>query len=86
MGSHDVIVSWTASVTPGVMGYNVCRGTTPNGESPTPLNSSPINGTTYADANVTAGATYYYVVTAVAADGVTQSADSNEASATVPTS
>jgi hypothetical protein len=33
---------------------------------------------------VTAGTLYYYVVTTVASNGVAQSADSNEASATVP--
>jgi hypothetical protein len=33
---------------------------------------------------VTAGAQYYYVVTAVASNGVTQSGASNEATATVP--
>jgi hypothetical protein len=83
-GSHDVILSWTASATPGVMGYDVYRGTTSHGESSTPLNSTPINGTTYTDENVMAGVTYYYVVTAVASNGVTQSADSSEAAATVP--
>jgi fibronectin type 3 domain-containing protein len=66
------------------MGYYVYRGTSSGGERSTALNSTPINGTSYADANVTAGTTYYYVVTAVASDGVTQSADSNEAQATVP--
>ncbi|MGD1103257.1 MAG: choice-of-anchor D domain-containing protein [Terriglobia bacterium] len=85
-GSHDVFLSWTASVTLGVMGYNVYRGTTSGGESSTPLNSMPINGTTFTDENVTARATYYYVVTAVASDDVTQSANSNEAAATVPSS
>jgi hypothetical protein len=84
-GSHDVILSWTASVTSGVMGYYVYRGTSSGKESSTPLNSTPINGISYADGNVTAGGTYYYVVTAVGSDGV-QSADSNEANATVPTS
>jgi hypothetical protein len=83
-GTHDMILSWTASATPGVRGYDVYRGTTSGGESSTPLNSTPINGTTYTDANVTAGATYYYVVTAVASNGVTQSAHSSEAAATVP--
>jgi hypothetical protein len=83
-GTHDVILSWTASATSGVMGYYVYRGTSSGGESSTALNSTPINGTSYADASVTAGTTYYYVVTAVASDGVTQSADSNEAQATVP--
>ena len=83
-GSHDVILSWTASATSGVVGYNVYRGTTSGGEGTTPLNSTPVNGTTYADENVTAGATYYYVVTAVGSDGV-QSAASGETEATVPT-
>jgi hypothetical protein len=83
-GTHDVILSWTASTTPGVVGYNVFRGATSGGESTTPLNSSPINGTTYTDATVQAGQTYYYVVTAVASNDVTQSADSNEVSAAVP--
>jgi hypothetical protein len=83
-GTHDVILTWGASATPGVVGYNVYRGTTSGGPYPTELNSSPINGTTYTDATVQAGQTYYYVVTAVASNDVTQSADSNQASATVP--
>jgi hypothetical protein len=83
-GTHDVILTWTASVTSGVAGYYVYRGTTSGGESSTPLNSTPINGTSYADENVTAGAKYYYVVRAVASNDVTHSAGSNEASATVP--
>jgi hypothetical protein len=86
-GLHDVILSWTASPTSGVVGYYVFRGTTAGGESTTPLNSSPATtiNLTYVDSNVTANTTYYYVVTAVASDGVTQSAPSNEASAHVPT-
>jgi hypothetical protein len=83
-GTHDVILSWAASTTSGVVGYNVFRGATSGGETATPLNSSPLNGTTYTDATVQAGQTYYYVVTAVASNDVTQSADSNEVSATVP--
>jgi hypothetical protein len=83
-GIHDIILTWTASSSSGVVGYNVYRGTTSGGESSTPLNgSTPINGTTYTDVNVTAGATYYYYVTAVGPDGV-QSAASGEAEATVP--
>jgi titin len=84
-GSHDVILSWTASSTSGVVGYNVYRGTTSGGESSTPLNAAPINGTGYVDTSVTAGMTYYYVVTSVGSNGV-QSAPSNEAKAVVPTS
>jgi hypothetical protein len=84
MGTHDVVLSWDPSTIPGVSGYNVFRGTTPGGENVTPLNSTPISGTTYTDASVTAGATYYYVVAAIASDNVTPAVDSNEASATVP--
>ena len=83
-GTHDVMLSWTASTTPGVTGYYVYRGTTSGGESSTPLNSTPISSTSFTDESVTAGTTYYYLVTAVASDAVTQSAASNEASATVP--
>ena len=91
-GTHDVILSWTASTTSGVVGYNVYRGTASGGESTTPLNSSPVAAgctstttCTYTDATtVVAGTTYYYTVTAVASNDVTQSADSNEVSAAVP--
>jgi hypothetical protein len=83
-GSHDVILSWTASPTSAITGYNVYRGTTSGEESSTPLDSTLISGTTYTDESVTAGVTYYYLVTAVASNGTTQSAASNEISATVP--
>ena len=83
-GSHDVLVSWADSSTSGVIGYYVYRGTASGAEGSTPVNSTPINGSNFTDANTTAGATYYYVVMSVAADGVTQSAASIETSATVP--
>jgi hypothetical protein len=82
--SHYVVLSWTASTTPGVIGYNIYRGTTSGGPYPTKLNSSPVTGTTYTDNTVQAGETYYYVATAIASDGVTEGAYSDEASATVP--
>jgi fibronectin type 3 domain-containing protein len=82
-GCHDIILTWAASTSTGVVGYNVYRGTASGGESTTPLNSTPINGTTYADENVTAGTEYYYVITAVGSNGV-QSTDSGETEATVP--
>jgi hypothetical protein len=83
-GTHDVILTWSPSATPAVSGYNVYRGTASEGESETPLNSLPISGTTYADTIVTAGSTYFYVVTAIASDDVTESPNSDEVSATVP--
>jgi hypothetical protein len=82
-GTHDVILSWTASTSSGVEGYNVYRGTSSGGESSTPLNTTLVNGTTFTDTNVTAGTTYYYVVMAVNSSNV-QSAASNETKVTVP--
>ena len=84
IGVHDVILTWVASTTSGVAGYNVYRGATSGGEGATPLNSTPIAGTTFTDSNVLCGQAYYYIVTAVAADGTGQSPDSSEVSATVP--
>ena len=49
------------------------------------MNSSPVSAASYMDENLTAGATYYYVVMSLAGDGVTLSAASNETQATVPT-
>ena len=83
-GVHDVILTWVASTTSGVAGYNVYRGANSGGEGATPLNSTPIAGTTFTDSNVLCGQAYYYIVTAVAPDGTGQSPDSSEVSATVP--
>jgi len=83
-GTPDVTLTWTPSATSGVAGYDIYRGTTSGGESPVPLNSSPVSGDSFVDTNVQAGQTYYYVVTAVGSNGATQSADSNQAAATVP--
>ena len=83
-GSHDVILSWTASPTSGIAGYNIYRGTASGGESSTPLNSTPASGTSYTDEGVSAGTTYYYVVTAVASGSGAASAASNETAAAVP--
>jgi hypothetical protein len=84
LGIHNVDLLWTPSTTSGVVGYNVYRGTTSGGESSTPLNSTPVTGATFTDQSVTAGTTYYYVVTAVGSDD-TQSPASGESSTMVPT-
>ena len=81
-GCLDIILSWVPSATPGIIGYNIYRGTTSGGEGPTPINSSPVNARTYVDSNVTAGMTYYYVLTSVAIGGE-QSPPSNETEAAV---
>ncbi len=82
--AHAANLSWTASTTPNVT-YNVYRATASTGPFTTPLNSSPITGITYVDNTVQAGQTYYYVATAVAANGA-QSADSSPpVQGTIPT-
>jgi len=84
-GVHDVILSWGASASIGISGYNIYRGTSPGGEGSMPLNSAPINSNTYVDENVTPGTTYYYVLKTVGSGGG-ESAPSNEVNAKVPSS
>lgn len=75
-GDSKVTLSWTA--VDGATGYNVKRSTTAGG--PYTTIASNVTGTSYVDTSVTNGTTYYYVVTALNADG--ESKNSNEASAT----
>jgi hypothetical protein len=59
-GMHDVILTWDASISSGVVGYKVYRRTTSRRESSKALNSIPIKDNTFVDANdVVAGDTYY---------------------------
>ena len=80
--SHEVVLSWSASSS-SVIGYNTYRGNVSGGPY-AKLTSSPTSPTSYTDQDVTAGETYYYVVTAVGTDQV-ESAYSNQAQATIPT-
>ena len=48
------------------------------------INTTLITGLIYTDNTVSSGATYYYVVTAVAADG-TESSFSSQVQAVIPT-
>lgn len=84
---HQANLSWTAS-TPvtgvTVAGYNVYRATTAGGESGAAINGTTlITGTSYIDATVVSGSTYFYKVEAQSSTG-NQSVPSNEASGTVP--
>ncbi len=81
-GTHDVILTWKASQSSGIAGYNVFRSTTSK-EGNTPLNASAISSTTYLDASVKPGQSYWYWVTSIGSDG-TQSPVGAVASATVP--
>jgi len=78
----QVALSWNASTSQGVVGYNAYRSMTSGGPY-TKLNSSLISTTNYTDQMVQSGLTYYYVTTAVNSQGL-ESIYSNEATATVP--
>jgi Fibronectin type III domain len=82
-GSSQVQLKWSAPPPSGVTlnGYNIYKGTSPGGESPLPVNNSPLTGASYAVTELTGGTTYYFDVTAVTTGGESQ--PSNEASATV---
>ena len=62
--ANSVSLSWTASTSSGVAGYNVYRGATAAGPF-AKVNSTVVAGTTYTDITVQPGQTYYYVLTAV---------------------
>jgi hypothetical protein len=78
-GSHYVTLNWHA--VSGAASYNVYRGTTKGG--PYAQITSGIGLATYTDDDVTAGTTYYYVVTDVNDVGE-ESGHSNEVQAVVP--
>lgn len=78
---HSVALSWTE--TSSVGGYNIYRGTQSGGPY-TRINSSLDGTTTYTDATVLSGQTYYYVTTAVSSTGA-ESAYSAQVKAAIPT-
>ena len=79
--AHSVELVWSQG-TSSVVGFNVYRGST-NGGPYTKLTSSPQSSMTYTDYDVTAGQTYYYVVTAVDANGM-ESDKSSQVVAVIP--
>jgi hypothetical protein len=82
-GVHTVSITWNASTTSGLAGYNVYRGTVSGGPY-NRITSTPTTALQFTDSAVTAGQTYFYVVTAVGGNGV-ESVTSNEMKVTVPT-
>jgi len=78
---HSVALSWSDSGT-GLSGYNIYRSTVSGGPY-TKINSAVVVPTSDTDSTVTAGATYYYAVTAVGTSGG-ESAYSNQITAAVP--
>ena len=79
---HSVSLSWGASPTTTVTGYNVYRSTV-SGSLFARVNSLPVAGLSYTDASVQGGTIYFYVATAVDGSG-NESIFSNQVSAAVP--
>ena len=77
-GNKNVVLHWSSSVN-AATSFNIKRATVSGGPY-TIIGSVTGNTYSYTDSNVMNGTTYYYVVTAVTAAGV--SGDSNEAFAT----
>ncbi len=79
---HSVDLSWTASKSQDVIGYNIYRGLKSGGPY-SQINSVLDASTAYTDATVINGTTYYYVSTAVNSNDE-ESVYSNEARAVIP--
>jgi fibronectin type 3 domain-containing protein len=61
--NHVVDLSWQASTSANVVGYNVYRS--PDGATWKKVNASLIASTLYSDSTVANSTTYYYAATAV---------------------
>jgi hypothetical protein len=79
---HSVTLSWAASSSTGVVGYNVYRSIASGGPYAR-ITSGPDGSLSYTDGAVSAGKSYFYVVTAVEGNG-TESTYSNQAMAVIP--
>ena len=83
--TNSVSMSWAASISPNIAGYNVYRGAAAAGPF-SKVNSTLIVGTSYTDTTVQAGQTYYYVVTAVDSGNNESPYSSPAAQSVVPSS
>jgi hypothetical protein len=96
--AHYATLTWTASASTGISGYNIYRATTATALPTQPsasgaaasnglytkVNSSLVVGTTYMDTTVSAGVIYYYVATAVSSGGESVASNQFQAPA-IPT-
>ena len=82
VSAHDVTLNWNASISSGVAGYNVYRGSVSGGPY-AKMNSSAVTVTSYNDNAVQPGQTYFYVVTSISLNNV-ESSFSNEVMAPIP--
>jgi Abnormal spindle-like microcephaly-assoc'd, ASPM-SPD-2-Hydin len=81
---HSVAISWNASTTSGLQGYNVYRSQTSGG--PYTKISSTLSPTTltFTDTTPVSGQKFFYIVTAVNSSGL-ESIASNEVAVNIPT-
>jgi Abnormal spindle-like microcephaly-assoc'd, ASPM-SPD-2-Hydin len=79
---HTVDLSWSASTSSSISGYNVYRGTVSGGPY-TRITSALDFSLNYSDSTVQSGQTYYYVTTAVDSSGA-ESSYSSQVQAVIP--
>jgi fibronectin type 3 domain-containing protein len=79
---HTVGLTWTASVSTDVVGYNIYRGSVSGGPYSI-LDAAPVASDAYSDSTVQSGQTYFYVVRSVDNTG-TESANSSQVQAVIP--
>lgn len=80
--AHTVALSWIASISDNVAGYNVYRRSSPDGTF-VRINSSVVAELKFTDTAIQNGLTYYYVVTALDTSGA-ESEFSDQAVAAIP--
>ena len=79
---HSVSLTWAASASQGVVGYNIYRAPASTGPY-AKINSGLVAVTDFTDTAVQSNQTYYYVTTAVNSSNV-ESGYSNQAQAVIP--
>jgi hypothetical protein len=79
---HSANLSWTASTSQNIIGYNIYRGVKSGGPY-SKINSVLDASTLYTDTTVADGTTYYYVTTSVDSSNV-ESGYSNQTTAVIP--
>lgn len=67
-GSYQLKVSWSASASSDVIGYEIQRSA--DGAGPFTRIAGPVGGASFTDTGLTAGATWYYRVVALDDDGL----------------
>jgi fibronectin type 3 domain-containing protein len=82
VGQHKVTLAWASAAV--AVGYNIYRGAAANGPY-TKINVSPHPTSTFTDASVVGGETYFYMTTAVSKGG-RESNYSNQVRVAIPNS